>query len=428
MTFAVGSSNRAAASTRGLEQRAGAPRMLVGAMLGNMVSANTLLTFTFGIFISTFHTAYGWSRADIAVSMTCLTAVVFLGSSLVGKAADTGNARTLSVASMLAFGIGLMLVPWLVHSVGSLWLAYLVLAILGLGTSPVVFNRPLMSAFSRRRGLALALALTGTGIGGFALPLLTAALVARGGWQLGFTGLGCLVVVLVPVVWLALGGASRLRSVTPALVPRSTEPGLPFRDVCRSSTFWTLSAIALLGGLGMSGPVVHLVPLFGDHGIGPQAAARWVAIIGVMSVIGRIVTGVALDRFDTPLPGMPAIGLGALGLWLLASFDLKTAAFAIAALGFVIGAEISLLAYYSSRYFGLRAHATIFGWTYGMIGFGSAIGPVVVGALRDRLGDYSLAFELSGAALAMASLLCLSLGRYRYPAKIENPPTASKKF
>eukprot|EP01035_Chromulina_nebulosa_P033663 gene33663-45083_t len=296
---------------------------------------------------------------------------------------------------------------------GSLWAAYFCLAILGLGTSPVVLNRPLIMAYSRRRGLAIALALTGSGIGGFVLPQLTSAFVDRGGWRCGFTALGCLAVIAAPLVWILLGKRAPPPPLPTAVSPLTSDARLRFRDLCRSRVFWTLSIIALFGGLGMSGPAAHLIPLLGDEGIGAQDAARLASIIGIASVIGRLLTGVVLDRFETPLSGTPLLALGAVGLGLLSGLDIGAAAVAIALLGFVIGAEIAILAYYSSRYFGLRAHATIFGWMYGAVAFGSAIGPVLVGALRDRQGDYGLGFALSALALAVSSILCLFLGPYR---------------
>lgn len=403
--------NTSAASIATEGSRNSATRMIAGGMLGNMVSVNTVLTFTFGIFISTLHAAYGWSRADIAVAMMCFTLVAFLGSSLIGRASDLGDPRRIAVMSFLAFGFALMLLPLFVTSVHSLWLAYTLVAILGLGTSPVVINRPLVTAFSRHRGLAIAMALTGSGIGGFVLPQVTAALIARGDWRTGFAGLGAMAVLAAPAIWFLLGKSAAVVGRSGSSGP--TERTVHLGDVARSRVFWVLSAIALCGGLGMSGPAAHLVPMLGDQGLDAQTAARLAAIIGLASVIGRLLTGAALDRFDTPLPGVPSLALGAAGVGILSHPDLGTAVPAIAMLGFVIGAELAMLAYYSSRYFGLAAHATIFGWTYGMVAVGSAIGPVLVGALRDGQGDYRLGFALSAGALGLSSLLCLLLGPYR---------------
>lgn len=405
--------------------RTAASRMVIGAMLGNMVSVNTVLTFTMGVFISSLHSAYGWSRADIALSMTCFTLVAFLGSSLIGRASDLGDPRRIAVTSFIAFGFALMLLPLFVRSLQSLWLAYTLVAILGLGTSPVVINRPLVAAFSKHRGLAIALALTGSGLGGFVLPQLVAALIAGGDWRSGFTGLGALAVVAGPAVWLLLGKSAPASERHGVLA--AADSGVRLGDVARSRTFWILSALALCGGLGMSGPAAHLVPMLGDLGIDAPGAARFAAIIGLSSVVGRLLTGAALDRFDSPLPGVPLLAVGAAGVAVLSHPDLRTALPAIAMLGFVIGAELAMLAYFSSRYFGLAAHATIFGWTYGMVSIGSAIGPVLVGALRDNLGDYRLGFGLSAGALALSCAFCLLLGPYRIAVKPSTSPGGDLK-
>jgi hypothetical protein len=104
---------------------------------------------------------------------------------------------------------------------------------------------------------------------------------------------------------------------------------------------------------------------------------------------------------------------------LLALFGVRFSVIAVLLIGFVIGAEIDLLAYFVSRYFGLRAHAGIFGWNYGMVALGSAIAPLVVGAARDHRGNYLLGLTLCAASLAVVGLFCAFLGRYKYAAYLE---------
>lgn len=83
-------------------------------------------------------------------------------------------------------------------------------------------------------------------------------------------------------------------------------------------------------------------------------------------------------------------------------------------LGFTVGAEFDLVAYYTSRFFGLRAYSAIFGWQYGMVAFGAAFAPALLGILRDHSGTYGLGFALSSSCLGIAALLCPLLGKYRY--------------
>jgi MFS family permease len=164
----------------------------------------------------------------------------------------------------------------------------------------------------------------------------------------------------------------------------------------------------------MSGPVAHLVPFLRDRALSVHDAAAFASLLGITNLISRPAMGFILDRVNGPLPGLPVLVLGAIGVILPVLFGVPFAAAAVLMLGFAIGSEFDLLAYFVSRYFGLRAYATVFGWNFGMVALGAAIGPVMVGWMRDQQGDYRLGFVVSGACLAVAGLLCPFLGRYRF--------------
>jgi MFS family permease len=387
--------------------------ILSAALLGNLASMPTLLLYTVGIFISRLHQDFGWSRTDTALSATCFTVVLCLGTPLIGRVADRVDPARLAALSLLVAGAGLVIFPRLIHAIGALWAFYIGLAVIGLGTSPVVVNKPIVATFSSGRGLAIGVALAGQGIGAFVAPRLASAMIERGGWHLGYASLGIVAILVAPIVWLGLGSrpsdAAALRS-TPIL----ERPGMSFKAAFRSQVFWLLSAISILAGLGMSGAVAHLVPFLRDHSFSASEAAGLASLLGLSNIVGRFVTGFTLDRVDGPFPGLPFVGLGAIGLLLLVYFGAPAAAIAVLLMGFTVGAEFDLLAYFTSRYFGLRAYATVFGWNYAMVAFGAALAPALVGILRDHQGNYVLGFTLSSACLALAALLCPFLGRYRY--------------
>jgi len=387
--------------------------ILSAAVLGNLASMPTLLLYTVGIFISRLQQDFGWSRTDTALSATWFTLVLFVGTPLIGRVADRVDPARLAASSLLAAGSGLVILPRLIHGIGALWAFYVVLAVIGLGTSPVVVNKPVVATFSSRRGLAIGVALAGQGIGAFVAPRLAAAVIERGGWQLGYASLGVVAIVLAPIIWFGLrsrpSNAVALRST---LIPEHA--GMSFRAAFRSPVFWLLSAISILAGLGMSGAVAHLVPFLRDHSLSAPEAASLASLLGLSNIVGRFVTGFTLDRVDGPFPGLPFVGIGAIGLLLLVYFGAPVAAIAVLLLGFTVGSEFDLLAYFTSRYFGLRAYATVFGWNYAMVAFGAALAPALLGFLRDHQGNYVLGFTLSSACLALAALLCPFLGRYRY--------------
>jgi MFS family permease len=327
--------------------------------------------------------------------------------------ADRVDPGRLAGASLIAAGTGLLLVPRLIHGIGALWGFYIALAVIGLGTSPVVVNKPIVATFSRGRGLALGVALAGQGIGAFAAPRLAAATIAKGGWQWGFASLGAVAIVSAPIVWLCLGRRSSAAVPTRgSTVP--DHPGVPFQAAARTPVFWLLSAISVLAGVGLTGGVSHLVPLLRDHAMSAADAAGLASLLGLSNIAGRFVTGYTLDKVDAPFPGLPFIGVGAVGLVCLASFGAPFALIGVLLLGFSVGAEFDLLAYFTSRYFGLRAYATIFGWNYGMVAFGAAFAPALLGLLRDHQGNYVSGYLLCSACLGAAAVLCPFLGRYRY--------------
>lgn len=387
--------------------------VLAAGVLGNLAGVNILMLYTVGIFLGTFQQDYGWSRAETSLVVTWFTLVVFLGTPMIGRVADHVDPGRLAASSMLAVGSALLLIPHWIHSVELLWLFYFGVAVVGLGTSPAVVNKTVVSSFARRRGLAIGVALAGAGIGAFVAPRLTATLIERGGLKLGYAGLGILAIVISPFIWFGLGRRSS-KALAGSTELGDQHSGLSFRAAFRSRVFWLLSIISMLVGFGMTGPVAHLVPFLRDHALSAAEAAGLASLLGLSSIAGRLITGYFLDRVDGPLPGLPFIGVGAVGIVMLVAFDVRVAPISILLLGFVLGSEFDLLSYFTSRYFGLRAHATLFGWNYGMVAMGAAISPVVVGALRDHRGTYVLGFVLGSVCLAVAGCLCPLLGRYRY--------------
>jgi MFS family permease len=57
-------------------------------------------------------------------------------------------------------------------------------------------------------------------------------------------------------------------------------------------------------------------------------------------------------------------------------------------IGLSLGAEVDILAYLTSRYFGLKAFGTIYGMFFAAVLFGTAFGPVSFGLAFERTGTY----------------------------------------
>jgi cyanate permease len=106
-----------------------------------------------------------------------------------------------------------------------------------------------------------------------------------------------------------------------------------------------------------------------------------------------------------------------IGIAILASGAGELAPFLGAiACGLGIGAEIDLMAFFTSRYFGLRDYAKLYGTVFGIFALGVGIGPALSGASFDRFHSYTPAFVIFEIMLAISCLIFLRLGPYPFPA------------
>jgi MFS family permease len=98
------------------------------------------------------------------------------------------------------------------------------------------------------------------------------------------------------------------------------------------------------------------------------------------------------------------------------------------ACGLGIGAEIDLMAFFTSRYFGLRDYAKLYGTMFGIFALGVGIGPAVSGGSFDRFHSYTPAFAIFMIILALGCLIFLRLGPYPFPALAQTLSDAAEKM
>lgn len=238
------------------------------------------------------------------------------------------------------------------------------------------------------------------------------------GWRSAYAGVGFASLAGAIIVWAMLPRDTRGHAPEAAtqsgMAPQLV--GLSFSEAFRTRNFWLLSAISVLCIFGVGGVTAHLAPFVRDNGFSASQAAGFASLLATASIAGRVLTGILLDRFRVPATGSVLISLGVAGVVLMAVEGIALAPVAVVLVGFALGAEVDLIAYFASRYFGLRNHGAIFGWNYAMVALGSAVAPVAVGHLRDSTGGYTSAFWLLSAVLVVAAILCLMLGPYTYQA------------
>src|SRR5438105_6944492 len=188
--------------------------------------------------------------------------------------------------------------------------------------------------------------------------------------------------------------------------------GVPF------GLFWGLAVAFFLDVIAINGTLTHIVALMTDRGIALQAATATLSGVGIALILGRILSGWCLDRMWGPYVAVAFFVLPMLGIALLASGATGIVPFAGAVtLGLGIGAEVDLMAFFTSRYFGARHYAKIYGTIFGIFAFGVGVGPALSGASFDLFHSYPPVFMIYEVMLAISCAIFLRLGPYPYPAR-----------
>jgi MFS family permease len=344
--------------------------VVLAAGVGLFTSYGPIIVSTFGVFLKSLSQEFGWSRAEISLAFSLTNLVLSGALPLIGRLVDRFGARRVIVPSVLIFGPGVMSFYFLSASLWHFYALYLLIGVVGSGPSPVPYSKVISRWFDKRRGLALGLAMAGTGLGSFIMPPLAQALITTVGWRQAYVLLGLIaMVVIIPVVGLFLKEAPQTMGLLPdgetvaragATKQSGQESGMNSREVWYTGTFWLMVGAFFLQSVGFHGITIHFVPMLTDRGVSAQSAALAVSMSAVGLLLGRVGGGYLLDRFFAPYVAVCFFCGSALGGFLLWSGAVGGLAFVAGFLGGLgVGAEFDIMAYMVSRYFGLRAFGEI---------------------------------------------------------------------
>ena len=156
--------------------------------------------------------------------------------------------------------------------------------------------------------------------------------------------------------------------------------------------------------------IVHIVPHARDMGIAPGRAAGVLSTIGAVSMIGRFVTGMAIDRTGSRKTMIVSFVLLLTALLWLQRADAPWMLYAFACVyGLAHGAFFTAISPIVAELFGIGSHGALFGIVLCFGTVGGALGPTLAGTLFDVTGSYRPAFWLITGMSAVGFGLILSL-------------------
>lgn len=370
-----------------------------------------LYVYSAGLFITPLKAAFGWSRIEVTVGMMIVGVVAAFGNPFIGLVIDRFGPGRVALIGVVAYSSAIAALGSAGPGVQSWILGWLAVALASLAISVPVWLIAVARAFHTSRGLALAVSYCGSSLAAMIVPYLTERAIHAFGWSGAYRTLGGL--------GLIIGGASALTLLRYA-AGRSVatkEAGAGHRGARRilfSSRFWRIAAMSVLVTLGVIALTVHFVSIAGEHGMARAEAAALAGIIGISGLAGRIATGALLDRFPGSVIGAVIYSVPAIACLLVALLGAGplAMAFMAVAIGLALGSELDIMAYVTTRYFGLANYGLLFGILTGLVGCGAGFGPVVASGLRDLTDSYDLLLLTLSVCFAVSAILAGSLGPY----------------
>jgi predicted MFS family arabinose efflux permease len=184
----------------------------------------------------------------------------------------------------------------------------------------------------------------------------------------------------------------------------------------KKKDFWYLYGSFFVCGLSTSGLMgTHLIPAAHDHGMQTTVAASMLALIGIFDVIGTLFSGWLTDRYDPRKLLFLYFGTRGLSLFLLPSILFSsihpTTLIFVIFYGLDWVATVPPTIMLCRSILGPQRASIVYGWVFTGHQIGGAIAAFGAAVLRVKLGDYAVAFYISGAMCIFTSFFVLRIAK-----------------
>ena len=394
--------------------------ILFAGVLGVACGASPLPFNVVGFTVEPMIAEFGWSRTQILFPITIFGVIAALLAPFFGSLADKYGVRKVALYSLLAFGLSfaaISLTPTAKAS-STLYIYYalwVVVGLIGIGSTPVSWSRAINLWFYNHRGLALGILLLGTSFAAIVVPKLAVWAIENYGWREMFAIVAILPLAIALPIGYFLFREPRPEERPKAILSESGNlTGVTLGVAMRDYRFWLIWLSIALISTAFGGAFINMPAMLSDRGLDAQTAASVMGVLGLGIFAGRLITGALLDRFWQGFVAFPLLCLPALSCYLLLGDTIVFPAAALAGflLGFAAGAESDLIAYLTGRYFGMAHYGKIYGMLYMPFGLFSALSPIIYASVRDNTGSYNPILAVAIFGFIIGGGVLLLLGRY----------------
>ncbi len=224
-------------------------------------------------------------------------------------------------------------------------------------------------------------------------------------------------------------GASTALFALPRWNHRIEEPpssGGPKPRVVRDRRFVLYTVALMLILLSTQGVIAHRVARFEEIGFSLATVAVWAAVASALSLPGRWIAPRLAERFGaTRVQAIIALIVAASVVLMVDSSTTSQMIGHFFLFGLAFGALLPLRAMVMGGWFSGPGYGRIMGAQWTGVVLAAAVGPLLVGVVRDATDGYGVSFAVLSVFLLVASGVILASGRVA-PRKAVRGSTASR--
>jgi MFS family permease len=372
--------------------------------------------------------AFGWSRSDISLAVAINVLLFGLVSPFAAALMEKFGIRKVVMSALTTVSLGAFLTifiqaPW------QLIATWGVIVGVGTGSMALVFAATVANRwFVAKRGLVTGILTAASATGQLIFLPGLSHLAQTYGWKSVSLTVASFAMLVVPFVFFFLRDKPADLGILPYGAPADWQPpakselsavALAIDTLKQSSKrkdFWYLFGSFFVCGLSTSGLIgTHFIPAAHDHGMPTTLAASLLAMVGVFDVIGTVFSGWLTDRYDPRKLLFFYFGLRGLSLFLLpsilfSSIHPSTLVFVIF-YGLDWVATVPPTIMLCRAVLGPQRASVVYGWVFVGHQIGGAVAAFGAALLRVQIGDYAVAFYISGALCILTSYFVLQIAK-----------------
>lgn len=393
--------------------------MLPIALVGQ-IATSPGQTYGIAAFNDSFRLGLGLSHTQLTGAYMLGTLLASLPMSYLGGLMDRHGIRRTMMCVVLLFGATCIATSQ-VTGLFTLFLAFLMLRMLGQGALSLLSSNTLAMWFHDRLGTAAGIMSAGAALAIAVIPSLHLHLIDRFGWRWAYAMLGLAVwVLMLPLLAIFYrnrpedvgqlpDGAARppvddVGESASASIPQ----GMTLSQATSTRAYWILLSMNVVWALVGTAIIFNMVPLFASRGLTKADVAVFFFIYAICMAAMQFAGGLLADRFRLNVLLLLAMAGMTATLVFLTGVETRSASWRFA---MAFGTSQGLFSVIGhtvwARYFGRVHLGKIRGTIWTGCVAGSAVGPFVMGAVKDLSGVYNPALWMFVVVYALLTVAAL---------------------